>query len=214
MIFHEHKCPECFRYTECGNRDCKTEEHSTHRPQGEERICPQCEMFPLVDLRSITRRPDKHLTIVRIFHDRSLHRSKKWIVMGQARLVKRQGSGIRPWTLDAYLENATDFEHDSAYAISLGLLAVEFDSIYYGRTEINAVIDPHDIDSFCVPPPGYNPMELPDAVPCTDKRCIEADGPHIIVPENYYSPPVNRELFPAARGRFVKITFGVPSDEI
>lgn len=217
MTAHMHKCPECQMTVECYDKKCaiiKDSEISYSR-FGEEQVCPQCKKFPLIDLRPITRGPDKYETVVRIFHhDRSLHRSKKWIIMGQASLVKNDRNsmlGIRIWTLKAYLSNGTtDCEHDSAFAINMALLAVDFNSVFYGHTELNAIIDPHDVSSFHVPSPGYNPMEHPAAVECTIERCIEADGPHIIVPN--YVPPVNEKLFQLARGRFVQIMFGVPSE--
>ena len=134
--------------------------------------------------------------------------------MGQARLFQTNNSNRPPiWVFDSYLsEGATDFEHDSAFALRMGLVGVEFRSVYYGHSEIIAVIDPQGFDDFCVPPVGYNPMKDPDAVQCEDAMCKKHE-PHIIVPEGNYTPPRSADLFKMVRGRFVEITFGVPPKE-
>ena len=205
---HHHRCPECGGNTECRDGACKVKEARVGLGyDGEERECDWCQRFPLIDLRAVTRQSDRYMTTVRLHRDH--FRSKEWIVMGQARLVARYRSqGPTIWTFDAYLtEGVTDFEHDSAYAIRIPLVGVEFRSVYYGQTEVIAAIDPMDFEGFHVPPPGYNPMKHPDAHECKSEHCEE---PHVIVPEGNYVPPNNVELFKMVRGRFVEITFGVP----
>jgi hypothetical protein len=206
---HTHRCPECGYHTECRDDECVVEDARVGGGyDGDERECSACLRFPFSDLRAVTRESERYLTRVKLYHDH--FRSKEWFIMGQARLTKQaRENGPSRWTFDAYLaEGATDFEHDSAYAIRMGLIGVEFKSIYYGHTEVVAVIDPIDFDGFCVPPPGYNPMKLPDAEKCEDDHC--KGEPHIIVPEGHYVPPNDAELFKKVRGRFIEITFGVP----
>lgn len=208
---HDHSCPECHGTSECRDEECEVQEARVGGGyEGEARECEWCKRFPFIDLRAITREPDRHLTTIKLFRDH--FRGKEWIVMGQARLIARDRSqGPSVWTFDAYLPvGVTDFEHDSAYAIRIPLIGVEFRSIYYGHTEIVAVIDPMNYDGFHVPPPGYNPMKLDDAHECKSDYC--KDEPHIIVPEGNYVPPTNKELFKMVRGRFVEITFGVPPE--
>lgn len=205
---HSHRCPECGGTTECRDSECEVKEARVGLGyEGEERVCVSCERFPFIDLRAVTRASDRFLTTVKLYHDH--FRGKEWIVMGQARLTRRDSShGPTVWTFDSYLpEGVTDVEHDSGFAIRMALIGVEFRSVYYGRTEIRAVIDPMDFEGFHVPPPGYNPMELPDAHECKSEHCEE---PHVIVPEGNYVPPSNVELSKMVRGRFVEITFGVP----
>jgi hypothetical protein len=206
---HNHQCPECGGNTECRDAECEvTEDRVGHAFDGEERVCKACSRIPFLDLRPITRQPDRFLTTVKLYHDH--FRGKEWIIMGQARLVRQErgwSSGPGRWAFDAYLpEDVTDFEHDSAFAIRMSLVGVEFKSTYNGYTEVVAIIDPVDFDGFNVPPVGYNPMKSGHQ----RDRCKES---HIIVPEDGYVPKHNADLFKLARGRFVEITFGVPPKE-
>jgi hypothetical protein len=165
-----------------------------------------------VDLRPITRESDRYQTVVRIYRDGFRH--KRWIVLGQAALERRGDGFDKPlrWDFEAYLtEGVTDFEHDSARAIRIPLIAVEFKHVWYGHAEFNAVIDPMNGRGFHVPPPGYNPMELPETRQCTHPEC--KDEPHLVVPEGHYVPPTNEELFKKVAGRYVQIIFGVPRKE-
>jgi hypothetical protein len=212
---HGHRCPECYEEFECNEGACEIEEKKPHGYKGEDRVCANCAQFPLIDLRPITREPDRYQTVVKLFHGH--FRSKRWLILGQARL-QRHGRSHGPslWIFDSYLtEGVTDFEHDSAFALRMGLIGVEFRGILYGHTEVQAIIDPQDRDGFHVPQPGYNPMELPDAEQCDGgKHCKWGDKePHVIVPEGNYVPPSDRELYRKVRGRFVEITFGVPPRE-
>jgi len=199
---HRHNCPECGYMTEC-REDCGVE----YGKVGDKRTCPFCEAFPLIDLRPITRESGRYQTVVRLYRDQFY--SKRWIIFGQGRLIKVSRAGISQWICDAYLtEGVTDFEHDSAYAISIPLVGVEFQGIYYGCSEFSAIINAQSPDGFNVPCTGYDPMSLPNARTCTSGRC--EDDPHIIVPEGHYIPPHNADLFKQVGGRFVQITFGVP----
>jgi len=206
-IAHYHTCQHCGRRLDCHDPACGAEDFN-QRLDDKGHVCRFCSEFSEVDLREITREPDRFETVVYLY-DGLLQ--KRWLVLGQARLQPRGGSSSLPslWTFDAFLaDGATDFEHDSAYAVSLSLVAVEFKHVFYSCSEFVAAIAPHDHRGFHVPPPGYNPMELPGAYECDHSRC--QDEPHIVVPEGYYLPPTDRELFRKVAGRFVRITFGVP----
>ena len=207
---HNHRCPECGGETECRDDECEVHDARVGGGyDGEERECSMCKSFPFNDLRAITRHSDRYLTTVMLYHGHYL--KKHWMSLGQARLVKQERSqGASTWRFDAYLtEGVTDFEHDSAYAIRMGLIGVEFKNVCYGHTEVMAIIDPQGFDQFGVPPSGYNPMTMEGAEQCENDHCIEHE-PHIVVPEGHYVPPGNEELFKLVRGRFVEITFGVP----
>ncbi len=158
----------------------------------------------LTDLRSITRDSDTCLTTVYIKMSQE-ERRVEWLVFGQAQIrIHHRPSSI--W-LTAYLKDgATDFEHDSAYALRLPLIGLEFEGVRYHTTMLKAWIDPNEEDEdgdFHVPRPGYNPMELDEAEVC--KECEEQ---HIIVPEDFYVPPFNKELFDLVRGKEVDIRIG------
>jgi hypothetical protein len=104
--------------------------------------------------------------------------------------------------------DATDFEHDSAYALSLPLIGLEFQGVHYHQTQIRAWVGVNP-EHFHVPLPGYDPTKHPKAVVCTN--CPKK---HPIVPEGFYFPPFERELFKKIRGREVLIKVGpAPSEE-
>lgn len=163
------------------------------------------------DLRAITRRSDTCVTTVGLRLSWE-ERNFRWLVLGEAHLSSREG-GNKGWTLKAYLTSGvTDFEHDSAYALQLPLIGVQLDSVYYHSSHIVGWVSPEDASDFRVPRPGYNPMEHEDAVKCDGDRC---GGPHVIVPENHYCPPFDRELFEAVKGKRVEIHIGpvVPKED-
>ena len=157
----------------------------------------------LTDLRSITRRSDKCVTHVDLY-DRKECRLTPWLIFGEAQMrIDEPRYGGRIVWLESYLASGvTDFEHDSAYALRLSLVGLEFRDIAYHYARFNAIIDP-DGDNFHVPMPGYNPMQEKGALMCED--CKE---PHIIVPEGFYVPRFNRELYAAVKGMTVEISIG------
>jgi hypothetical protein len=109
----------------------------------------------------------------------------------------------------------TDREEDSAYACILPLIGVEIASVYYHNTTVSAWIDPDcatPFTQFHVPKPGYDPREHKDAVMCQSESCLETPledggGPHVIVPEGFYTPPFDEELYEQVRGKQVEIFF-------
>lgn len=154
------------------------------------------------DLRSITRRSDLLETTVFI-QDKKWKPTKKWLIFGEAQLKNEKDFC---W-LSAYMSNGTtDPEHDSAYALRLPLIGLKLDYITYHNTILTAWIDPTGHDEFKVPRPGYDPTKLDDAHAC-DAECCKGD-PHIIVPEEYYVPPFDKELYEAVYGRKIKIYVG------
>jgi hypothetical protein len=165
------------------------------------------------DLRPISRRGYRCLTTVRLFPNWDPANAVTWLKIGEARLRSaRDGRADGRWLLEAYLTaGTTDFEHDSAYAIRLPLIGVQFEGVDYHATRVSAWVDPgNDFEDFHVPRPGYNPMALPNAEKCTDKRCEE---PHVIVPEGFYVPPFDADLYAAVRGKRVEIRFDLVSEE-
>jgi len=164
-----------------------------------------------VDLRSITRESDKIATSVMIVPSRHADK-KKWLLFGEAQLSDRGNSsdGIKRWELRSYLKGATDFEHDSAYALVLPLICVTFIWVYYHNTRLSAIVDPTlgPHDDFAVPEPGYNPLEHEKTVKCT-----ECEPNHLIVPEGLYIPPDNPELYKKVSGKEVQIEILMPRED-
>lgn len=152
------------------------------------------------DLRDITRSSDITKTIIGIYMGTKWEGSGPWLVFGACE-VRNEENICR---ISAYLDyDITDPEHDSAYALRLPLIGLEFINVCDNYTHLKAYVDPNNEREFHVPNPGYNPTILEDSYKCTD--CEE---PHIIVPEGYYVPPVNKELYEKARGRKVGIRIG------
>ena len=164
----------------------------------------------LTDLRNITRDSDTLRTEVTVLIDWETR--IKWLVFGECNLRKMERQQrLENWWLSAYLkEGATDFEHDSGYALRLPLIAVTFGSIYNHRLRVSAVIDPQDAhDDFHVPLPGYNPLAHEDTALCPDCK----ERPHLIVPEGLYVPPFEDDLFALVAGKEVEIYIGQPYEK-
>ncbi len=62
--------------------------------------------------------------------------------------------------------------------------------------------------------PGYDPTRHPKATICGEKKpCCWRDGePHVIVPEGFYVPPVDIELYQLVSGKEVEIVLGAAID--
>jgi hypothetical protein len=139
----------------------------------------------------------------------------KWIVCGEVQIRERGNRrDLSYWSLNAYLiDGATDFEHSSAYAVCLPLVALQFDGTEYHETLLHAMVDPGRLDDFHVPLPGYNPLEHPRTEKCPD--CTKKKGctPHLIVPEGFYVPPREPKLFELVKGRIVSISIGPTREE-
>lgn len=170
----------------------------------------------LTDLRSITRDSDTLRTEVTVHF--SYEERVKWLVMGACDLRKSENhhDRVQRWWLDAKMLNATDFEHDTASAVRLPLVAVSIGLVYHNRVHFHALVEPrtdkrwhHD---FNVPRPGYNPMEHEDACVCDEEHC-QGENSHIIVPEGLYVPPFDEELYNLVAGFPVDIYMGQPYEE-
>jgi hypothetical protein len=178
-------------------------------------VCAKCmaKRVEPVDLRPITRYTDKVVTRVYLC-DEFGHHQRVWITLGQCKLMRPIERNNMRWWLGAYLtEGVTDFEHDSAYALRLPLLALSFEMLEMGMAWFHAIIDPNNADDFCVPPPGYNPMEHTEAYDCEECRKRKGAEPHMIVPENFFVPPRDPKLHAKVACRHVLITIGVVHEE-
>ena len=164
------------------------------------------------DLRSITRNSDTCLTTVYWRPGEAWNReSRKWLLFGEAQLRKCSNDGDMVWwRLASYLKGRTaDFEHDSAFALRIPLVAFEFIYMERHRARFVALVHPGMPDEFHVPLPGYNPLEHLLTHPCP--TCTDGDA-HLIVPEGLYVPPFEPELYKAMAGRVVDITIGGPTE--
>ncbi len=103
----------------------------------------------------------------------------------------------------------TDPEHDSAYALSLPLVGVEFGDISYHTAEFSGWVDNCDPHGFHVPDPGYNPLQDKGVVICKVYPDCKRK-PHKVVPEGFFVPPVNPTLYQKVRGMRVTIRISTP----
>jgi len=161
-----------------------------------------------IDLRSLSRDSDKIRTVVRVYFGYDSH---PWMELGAVQLRAPENTHLNPqWVLSAYLKNATDFEHDSAHVLRMELIGVTCTGVRYGRTHFDAWIKSDAPEDFNVPSPGYNPLKHADTDWCEE---CEGDGRHAIVPEGFYVPPTNLELYEKVRGRRVEIITGIAPEE-
>lgn len=164
---------------------------------------------PSMDFRALSRNSDKISTTVILVTD---HERSEWIKLGEIILRERGNNFKGIWSLGAYLLNATDFEHDSAHLFKMELVGVEFTAVEYGQTRFEGFIRADDEDAFRVGGPDYNPLKHEKTRQCKGTRkdyCKYAEGTsHPIVPEGFYVPPVNAELFNIVRGRRIEVVTG------
>lgn len=166
---------------------------------------------PVTDLRGITRYSDRCVTRVAIRIDWS--KTVEWLICGQSDLTR--ASDTRQdgrWRLTARMgDGTTDFEHDSAYAFQLALIGLQLDSLAVNCHISNFVawVDPNDPDGFRVPRPGYDPSKHPESHRCKDRQCAaNGNKDHIILPEGFFVPPFDAELYKLVRGKQVSISIG------
>jgi hypothetical protein len=180
--------------------------------------------IPKTDLRSICRERDKYLVTVNVKGPPG-RPERPWLLLGEANLEPLERMDSRVWWLKAYLGARsakegvpTDFEHDSAYVCRLPLIGVEMRGVRYNRTVVSAWVESNDPDDFHVPLPGYDPRTHERSFLCEEECCTgtpteDGGGAHIIVPEGFYVPPFEPELFEAVKGQQVEIVFSIPQDD-
>lgn len=181
---------------------------SRQRPEPEEVKLP-----PLTDLRAVSRDPKRCVTHVYIQTnpwDRERH---EWLIFGAAQLRhQKESSPDGRFRLEGRMTSGvTDFEHDSAFVVRLPLIGVQFDGLLIHNHYAFLVgwVDPDGADDFHVPGPGYDPTKHKDAHRCKMKECVKEDPKsHIIVPEGFYVPPFDPELYKLVRGKRVEIRIG------
>jgi len=202
--YRKEKYRECLR--------CYAHEGKPHeRDCGYQLTHTWSTILPPCDFRSISRDADRVETRIAISLDPYDRTEYEWIVAGQGSL-DRYDERTGQHTLRVYLgRGATDFEHDSAYVLQLGLYGVRFKGVSYHRTEVQAFIPPDlRLEDFRVPKAGYDPF-LIDPYTCEEGHCEKE--PHPIVPEGCYVPKGDREQWKLLRGRRVRIVFGPAREE-
>lgn len=166
----------------------------------------------LTNLTGITRNADRCETRVRIHMDWDTRID--WLVFGQAQIRHRSSEHDGRWRLEARMGfGATDQEEDSAYALRLPIVGLQIGpmAVNYHTTHFIAWVDADGMDDFHVPIPGYNPISHPDTTKCTSKGC-EPKG-HPILPEGFYVPPFEEDLYRMVAGQRIEIFIGTVVEE-
>lgn len=162
------------------------------------------------DLLSVSRSPDRCRTSVSIRLDWDWKQT--WLLFGACQL-SATNQGRTHYLEGRASEGVTDFEHDSVVLVRLPLIGVQFDNllVHGHTTHLVAWVDsePSRKENFHVPRPGYDPASRKDAWTCQDQGCQK---PHRVVPEGFYVPPFDEELYEAVRGREVEIRIGPAID--
>lgn len=176
------------------------------------------------DLLHISRGTDKCRSYVTLDWDWQTRIT--WLTFGEATLHtndRRDGK----WVLEARMgQGACDFEHDTAYALRMPLIGVEFEwadhHMFWFHGFVQPGLDLKDRhNGFHVPTPGYDPTKHPKAHMCSgiydeekELYCKWNDKkPHVIVPEGFYVPPYDVELYKHVAGKRVEISLGKSPDE-
>jgi hypothetical protein len=156
---------------------------------------------PTIDLRAITRYPKLCKTRVILYWDWNRENAFEWILAGQSQIMlsDRKNDNV---SLDARMD-ATDREHDSAYAFKLPIIGLRLEHVWYHTSHFVAWVNPNEPEDFNVPDAGYNPTKDPNAYRCKECKGKEA---HIIVPN--FVPPSNLPLFELVKGKKIEIEIG------
>lgn len=155
---------------------------------------------PLIDLTGLCRTPDKlycHVDVELPYGDRA-----PWLKLGAVSL--RHNDRGNTWDLHARMD-ATDFEHDSLYALSLVLVGLTLKYVDNHHFLYEAYLHP-DPANFAVPGEGYDPRKIKGVTKCKGKDC--GRGPHVMVPDGNYAPKLNPELFKLVRYGLLLIRIG------
>lgn len=150
-----------------------------------------------IDLSKITRNSKNCLTNVMILEE--FGERTDWITFGQASIDLHGDTHV----LQAHgPEGWTDLEHDLIYVLRLPIIGLQLSSLVvsYHTTYLTGWIssDPND---FRVPTSDYD-------VGAVAEKCYSCGIDHMVVPEGYYVPKRNNELFESVKGKKVLITIG------
>lgn len=195
-------------------QDETPEERAKRRLEEREELIAACPVKE-TDLLHISRGTDKcrsHVLLEWDWETRII-----WLTFGEASLRTGDRRDGR-WNLEARMgHGATDFEHDTAFALRLPLIGVEFEWADHHTFRFHGYVDPSldpNFPNFHVPSPGYDPTKHANAERCSGgKDCKWGGAEHIIVPEGLYVPPFNPHLYKLVAGKRVDIVLGKAPDD-
>lgn len=128
----------------------------------------------------------------------------KWITCGEVE-IKAPHNRTGVITLAAYLDNATDDEHDASYAFSFELFRLDFKYLASGIAYFDGIIsvprNRYEMDKFRVPQPNTDLFE--GSRQCSSPHC--KDDPHRITD---YLPKSNPELWRKLGGHSIELMTG------
>lgn len=167
-----------------------------------------------VDLMSLSRTSEKLFTYVQLedcdlerYFEREEDGAKRrdaWLRFGECRIANEGrtcfiGSRLR--------DGITDFEHDSAYAVHIGLIGLQykFTDNHVSHFEAFLTTEPEDIRIY---PADFDPAKVKGSSKCDYKGCNK----HLMLPDGYFTPPMY-EFARVVAGKRISITMG-PRDVI
>ncbi len=166
---------------------------------------PEGFVLPKVDLRPFTR--DSKKIDTRIFLKGHDYESKQflWIHVGAVEIRRSPEQGeVEQYILRAHrLVGYTDFEHDSAKALTIPMIGVKLATGFSGCVRLIGWIDFN--------PERANDLRIfnPNALDKEASTCKDCEKPHPIV---QYVPSPDPVLFNKIRGMQVEIFIGATSD--
>jgi hypothetical protein len=165
--------------------------------------------IPPTDLTHLLDPDDNRRTWVHVEMDDESQ--ARWLVFGAASLMPFPDRRDGRWILEGCISgNVTDFEHSTARLARLPLIGLQFQHTSQGQARFVAWVDPN-LDpgyhsDFHVPRPGYDPRTHAKTSKCDDPHC--SNKGHLVVPEGFYVPPFDLDLYKLVRGKKVLLILG------
>jgi hypothetical protein len=122
-----------------------------------------------------------------------------WIETGNLKISSSGEGSLLRRTVESQLDSVCDPEHDPCKAFSFSVIGLQFVFSMSATMLFEGVIDP--TRAFCVPGPDYDPAKT-HGEPCSHCKGDEA---HLLVPDGFYMPPKNPELFRQMAGKTIEI---------
>lgn len=168
-----------------------------------------------VDLTSLSRRGDKLLTYIQLedpdlerYFDREengVKRRDSWLKFGACRITNE---GRNCFIGSRMRDGITDFEHDSAYAVHISLIGLQykFTDNHTSHFEAFLTTTPEDIRIY---PADFEPEKVKGSWKCKQSHCDK----HLMLPDGFFTPPMY-EFARVVAGKRISITMGPRWDVI
>lgn len=147
----------------------------------------------------------------------------EWLIFGAVQSFSHRDNDPGLWTLEGTIDNVSDFEHDTCRCVRLPLIGVSYRHTFHGSSLFQGWVQPgldaHDhSNGFHVPRPGYDPRKHKDSEECDGqydgkKHFCKWGHKHLIVPQGFYVPPFDPELYALVAGKKVEVRMFTKIDD-